>query len=297
MASIEQLKGSDGSGNANLATIQSSRSPGATTIDVDTVLGINPAGFSGSMGTPHTFTDPITSEEITVISEATCVDFTGHVDGTNLEIDDIAPGYTDAGSEIGDVVIIRPTTQYSDNLADVLEAAHNDDGSLKDDAVTTDVIADDAVTAPKLVGIDKSNLTTDSNPYKFRVSQNAAANTGNNAFAVVPFDTEQYDTNSNVASGVYTVPVSGFYQFNWNVMMNCSGTIRLLASLFKNGTEISDGSELTSVNAAFGSHGSDIIQCTAGDTIDIRAFGSSTQSLVVGSIFKTYFSGFLVSRT
>lgn len=130
MASIEQIKGSDGSGNANLATVQSTRAPLASTIIVDTVLGINPAGFAGTMGTPHTFTDPITSETITVISEATAVDFTGHVDGSNLEIDDIAPGYTDAGSEVGDIVIIRPTTQYADNVAEVLEESHNDDGTL-----------------------------------------------------------------------------------------------------------------------------------------------------------------------
>lgn len=124
MADIEIVKGSDGSGNANLATVQNSRSPGATTIIVDTVLGINPAGFAGSMGTPHTFTDPVTGETITVISEETAVDFTGHVDGSNLEIDDIAPGYTDAGSEIGDIVIIRPTTQYADNLAEVIESLY-----------------------------------------------------------------------------------------------------------------------------------------------------------------------------
>jgi microcystin-dependent protein len=131
MASLELVKASDGTGNASVATVQSSRSPGATTIDVDTVAQINSAGFAGTMGTPHTFTDPITSETITVISEATAVDFTGHIDGSNIEIDDIAPGYTDAGSEVGDIIIIRPTTQYGDNLAGVLATAHNDDGSLK----------------------------------------------------------------------------------------------------------------------------------------------------------------------
>lgn len=131
MASIQLVKASDGSGNANVATVQSSRSPGATTIIVDTVLGINPGGFTGTMGTPHTFTDPVTSETITVISEATAVDFSGHVDGSNIEIDDIAPGYTDAGSSVGDIIVIRPTTQYADNLAEVLETTLNDDGTPK----------------------------------------------------------------------------------------------------------------------------------------------------------------------
>lgn len=132
MASIEQIKGSNGTGDANVATVQNIRSPGATTIDVDTVLGINPAGFAGSMGAPHTFTDPITSEVITVISEATAVDFIGHVDTGNIEIDTIAPGYADTrGSLVGDIIVIKPTTQYANNLAAVLAVALENDGKIK----------------------------------------------------------------------------------------------------------------------------------------------------------------------
>lgn len=130
MQSIAYLKASDGSGNASVATVQNVRSALATTIQVDTVQGI-PTEFYGTMGTPHTFVDPVTSEEITVISEATAVDFAGHVDGSDLEIDEIAPGYTDNGSAVGDIVIIRPITEYANNLHNILEEAHNDDGSLK----------------------------------------------------------------------------------------------------------------------------------------------------------------------
>lgn len=149
MASIDQVRASDGSGNAIVATVESSRAALASTINVDTVAGI-PDSFMGSMGTAHTFTDPVTSEDITVISEATAVDFSGHVDGSNLEIDDIAPGYVDGGSEIGDIVIIRPTTQWADNVADVLDVAHDNDGSLKDDSVDTDQIANGAVEPDQL---------------------------------------------------------------------------------------------------------------------------------------------------
>lgn len=150
MPSIDSIKASDGSANASIATVQSTRSGGATTIDVDTVSGI-PAFFHATMGTPHTFTDPITSETITIISETTAVDFEGHVDGSDLEIDTIAPGYTDGGSEVGDIVIIRPTTQWADNVAAVLEAAHDDDGTLSDGAVdATGVLADSIVSNAKL---------------------------------------------------------------------------------------------------------------------------------------------------
>lgn len=132
--SIARIHASSESGNASVATIQDVRAPNATTLTVDTVTDIpaTSAGFYASMGTPHTFTDPVTNETITVISEATCVDFQGHVNSGNIEIDAIAPGYVDNGSAIGDIVIIKPTTQWSDNVADVLAIAHNDDGTSKD---------------------------------------------------------------------------------------------------------------------------------------------------------------------
>ena len=128
--SINLIKASDGTGNAAMATVQSTRAPLATTLIVNTVDNI-PSTFIGTMGTPHTFVDPITAEEIVVISEATAVDFTGHVDGTNLEIDAIADGYTDLGSAANDVIIIKPTTEWANNVAELLAVAHNDDGTLK----------------------------------------------------------------------------------------------------------------------------------------------------------------------
>lgn len=129
--SIERIKASDGTGPASVATVTNARSSGASTIQVDTILGINDY-FYATMGEPHTFTDPVTGETITIISEDTAVDFKGHLDGSNIEIDSIAPGFSDSrGSEVGDIVIIKPTTQYADNIAEVLSTSMNDDGSLK----------------------------------------------------------------------------------------------------------------------------------------------------------------------
>jgi len=156
MASITSLKASDGSGNASVATVQSVRSPLATTLVVDTVQGIN-SSFHATMGTPHTFVDPVTSETITVISEASAVDFQGHVDGGNLEIDTIAPGFTDAGSAVNDIVIIKPTTQWADQVASVLAVSHDDDGTLKAGAVdNAAVLASNVVETPK---IKNANVT------------------------------------------------------------------------------------------------------------------------------------------
>jgi hypothetical protein len=153
LPSINLIKASDGTGNASTATVQTVRNSGVTTIIVDTVNNI-PATFMGSMGTPHTFVDPVTSEEITVISEATAVDFTGHVSGANLEIDSIAPGGTDLGSAVGDIVVIRPTTDWANNLADTLAASHDNDGTLKAGAVDNSAVLAAGI-------INNSKLATD----------------------------------------------------------------------------------------------------------------------------------------
>ena len=172
MASIKLIRASDGSGNASVATVQSARSGGATTIVVDTVSGINDH-FCGTMGTPHTFTDPVTSETITVISEATAVDFVGHVDGSNLEIDTIALGYVDSGSEVGDIVIIRPTTQWGDNVADVLDVEHNDDGTHSD--VTADSLA--------IGGVDISSVATNA-PQGYMINGKLSVSVASNNLTV-----------------------------------------------------------------------------------------------------------------
>lgn len=136
MKSIAYIPGSNGAGNASQMTVQNVRSPGASDILVNTVTGVS-TKFYGSMGAPHTFTDPVTSETITIISEATAVDFAGHVDTGKLVIDAIAPGYVDTrGSLVGDIVVIRPNTEWANNLFNVLGQSLNDDGTIKDTAIT-----------------------------------------------------------------------------------------------------------------------------------------------------------------
>jgi hypothetical protein len=137
MQSIKYLPASSGVGNPSLMTVQTLRAANATTIITNTVAGV-PAFFYATMGTPHTFTDSVTGETITIISEATAVDFAGHTNSGQLVIDAIAPGYTDAGSKVGDIVVLRPLTEWANNLFNILNAgAHNDDGTLAKTAMDT----------------------------------------------------------------------------------------------------------------------------------------------------------------
>ena len=202
MNSLAYIPASDGAANASLMTVTNVRAGGATTIQVNTVANA-PTKFYGSTGTPNTFTDPVTGETITVISEATAVDFAGTIDGSNVEIVEIAPGYTDAGSQVGDIVIIRPVTEWANNLFNTLSAVHEDDGTLKDDVVDTAALQDKAVTSEKtdpnvhVIDFGASNTTLNHTSYLTVGSVTIPA-------ADIPGDsaTESYEITVNVAGDI-----------------------------------------------------------------------------------------------
>ena len=325
--SIDALKASDGSENATVATVQSVRAPAATTLVVDTVQGIN-TNFYGTMGTPHTFVDPVTGETITVISEASAVDFRGHVDGTNLEIDEIAPGYTDAGSAVNDIVIIKPTTQWADATAEVLEVSHNDDGTLKvaDGGAIDDENGNEQVefgtTTSAVNHVKHTNAATGNNPsisavggdsnvsiiltgkgtggvlpkipYKFYAYRNAALNSSN-TYTKVAFDTTVYDTSSNLTShNTFTAPIAGFYRFTAGVGNTSAGSTPQYAALYKNGSRILLGVGANATTAGFQSVVTGTIQLAQGDTIEVYFVGGNASTITVG-VDNCYFIGELVS--
>lgn len=152
-----------------------------------------------------------------------------------------------------------------------------------------------------ITGLYKNLLTVDSNPYKFMVRLTSGSPaTGNNAFgSAVAFNSEDYDTNNNVSSGVYTAPVAGFYYFSWacNVGTSASGQ-GTTSAVYKNGVRNSDcsWSYSSATGQIIGSAGSVVISMSAGDTADIRVFATTTLNIGVGAS-GTWFSGFLVSRT
>lgn len=194
---------------------------------------------------------------------------------------------------------------------DDLLAVHND--STGDTEKTTfSQIKDylqglvDWVTESMIVGFDKSNLTVDSNPYKFR-AYSASNQTGvaSNTVVQVTLGTENFDTNSNFASSTYTAPVAGFYQFSGAVSFDNSvdGTLQqTYLELYKN-----NATEVSLVDKSFdpnwganqlGQNISDLIELASGDTIVLRAAGRvSSGTVTFSSGIGTRLSGYLVSRT
>lgn len=128
------------------------------------------------------------------------------------------------------------------------------------------------------------------------MSRNAAANTGAGAYAIIAFDTEQYDTNNNHSGGTYTAPVSGFYQFNWRAKTITSGAEQFISSLYVNGAVYSIGSNNVATSQHISTQGSDVIQLSATNTVAVYTSNTAARALEVGAT-ACYFSGFLVSRT
>jgi len=52
--------------------------------------------------------------------------FKGHLAGSVITIDELAPGYTDSGNKEGDIIVIKPTTLWADLLAAAIEAFGTD---------------------------------------------------------------------------------------------------------------------------------------------------------------------------
>jgi len=156
--------------------------------------------------------------------------------------------------------------------------------SLPAGSLETADIADSAVTPTK-----------STNPYKFRVYRNAAANTGAATPAKITFDAENFDTNNNFATGTYTAPVNGYYQMNWRAKTVTSGTEDFSTFLYINGAIYSSGGVMVNTSQHVSSNGSDLVYMTAGQTAEIySANGTTARALQVGTT-NCYFSGFLVS--
>lgn len=109
---IDLIRGNNGINLAASPTITTLRAPGSTTILVNTITGL-PDSFIAEMGTPDLVTGLITNGVV----------FRGHPGTGQIIIDDIGVGYADAGSAANDVIVLKPTAEWANNIADILANA------------------------------------------------------------------------------------------------------------------------------------------------------------------------------
>jgi hypothetical protein len=177
---------------------------------------------------------------------------------------------------------------------------------LASNVVTTAKINDAAVTAAKVSGIDKSILTTDSNPYKFSVylsSDQTSISSG--VWTKVQLDTERFDTNNNFDNATnyrYTIPVNGFYCILAHLAVTSAGTSTGYqeAAIYKNGTALQFSPRMAASGDANAINRPAIVvfeSFTAGDYLELFGLINENGRAFDGGTNLTKLSGFLVSRT
>lgn len=193
------------------------------------------------------------------------------------------PTITGGGSWAGSPTISTPT------IASFTNANHNHQNAAGGGKITSAAIT----------SFDTS-LTTISNPYKFRARRSGSLSTVASTFTLVPFDTEDFDTNNNfditTNPGRYTAPVTGFYDVKGGIITNGNGGTFVICALYKNGSIFQRGSQLNATNAA-GSNYADLVALTAGDYIELWYFIVNAISLDITPGNQSYFAGHLHSHT
>ncbi len=140
MASIDLIRASNGSGDAVKATVANARVISSTTIQVDATTNW-PSKFIATVGSV---------DGTGAFVPATVTVFNGILSGGNIEITSFAPGYTDLGNTPGQIVVLKPTTAWANEMANTLAVSHNDNGTMKANSVTTAAITDANVTTAKI---------------------------------------------------------------------------------------------------------------------------------------------------
>jgi len=124
-----------------------------------------------------------------------------------------------------------------------------------------------------------------------RAHNSATAVSG--TLATVSWTTEDFDTNSALASGVFTCPSAGKYEINTALAL--SGTFVLnnttTLEIQKNGTAVANVTHYIAA-AVTNDHAqlSDIVSCASGDTLRIQVANSGTTPAIVSSDTRNFLS-------
>ena len=118
----------------------------------------------------------------------------------------------------------------------------------------------------------------------------SAAFTTVSGWQKIPVDTTTYDTGSNlqINNGRYICPAAGSYQVNVNVQSTLGSSASINVGIGKNGSFVSIGTSET-ISGPAAVSGSDIIQCNAGDILELWCYTNGAYALSTGT-YANYFS-------
>jgi len=116
----------------------------------------------------------------------------------------------------------------------------------------------------------------------------------------VAFDTEEFDTNNNFASGTFTPTVAGYYQINAAIFMNGTANTQgpVAIYVYKNGSVYKTGTSYENYGTAASSFTmpvSTIVYCNGTtDYIDIYGVNTQTAARFSQGSASTYVNGSLI---
>jgi hypothetical protein len=117
------------------------------------------------------------------------------------------------------------------------------------------------------------------------------------SLAIVLYTTQSFDSHNayNTSTGIYTVPVTGKYQFN--ASLATTGTISLNNVMDLQVQQAGSASQVSEVKAyaggavtAMNANVGDIFNCVAGDTLQVQVSNSSLVPSIVSSTSQNWFS-------
>ncbi|CAN5950512.1 unnamed protein product [Sphagnum jensenii] len=113
------------------------------------------------------------------------------------------------------------------------------------------------------------------------------------SLSTATYSTKDFDSHNAYSSGTLTIPVSGKYQINAG--LSITGTFstnnNTIIDIVKNGTQYSEVNfQANGSPSSANPNISDIIQCNAGDTINIQVSSNSSGPAINASNFRNYFS-------
>lgn len=122
------------------ARVQTARSSGVTTLLCDALTGWDTTTLQ--------FFVTYRLDGAGKVIAGSEVAWTGIVSGNSITTM-VATAGTDAGNQVGDIVVAMPTHEWAKRLAQAILVSHNRDGTLKDGIVATANISNAAVTTAK----------------------------------------------------------------------------------------------------------------------------------------------------